>query len=328
VNIRGNLFRPATVLVLAGAGPLGGGTPPTKPVPVPPMAAARWVTVVKIPGAGGLAIDKRGAPNTTKWGYTLDYMTHTVIKFGTGGHVLRRWKYAAGTQFHQGGAIAVGGSGNVFVADADHSSVVKFDPSGRELAHWGGFQIPSGIALDRAGNIYVGEVGAQRVTKLSPGGTVLAHFTTPWVTGSDLSLPEALVVSAGGPITVAVHCFRENCPPPHGVQEGIVTLSPSGAFVGSLTGQNPYVPAQDQPGTQPFVTVGTLALDRPGNLYAVATLRNPEDIFYTGILVYHAGTELTATLTTPGGCAPGGMAFDAGDVLYITCNGQVLKRIA
>jgi hypothetical protein len=333
MKIRANIVSPAAGLMLAGAVPLGGGMPPTKPIPTPPKGSTHWVAIVKIPGAGGLAIDKRGAPNTTKWGYTLDYMTHTVIKFGTGGHVLRRWKYAAGTQYHRGGAIAVGGSGNVFVADADHGSVVKFDPDGRQLARWSGFQISSGIALDRAGNIYVSEVSpsevvAQRVAKLSPAGTVLAHFPTPWVTGSDQSLPGALVVGSGGNITVAVHCYRENCPPPHGVQEGIVTLSPSGAFVGSLTGQNPYSPAQDQPGTQPFVVVGPLALDRPGNLYAAATLRDSQDMLFEGILVYRAGTELTATFTTPGGCALGGMASDARDALYVTCNGQVFKRIA
>jgi hypothetical protein len=75
--------------------------------------------------------------------------------------------------------VAVGGSGNVFVADGGNSRVVKFDPFGRQLAVFTGFAMPAAVAVDRGGNIYVADETALQVTKLAPSGRSWPDGTFP-----------------------------------------------------------------------------------------------------------------------------------------------------
>ncbi len=80
-------------------------------------------------------------------------------------------------EFNSPTAIAVDGSGNVFVADTGNGRIEKFAPNGTFVTSIGQFEAPNGIAIDRAGNIYVAEIGSKhRVQKLGPDGTFVAQW--------------------------------------------------------------------------------------------------------------------------------------------------------
>ncbi len=95
--------------------------------------------------------------------------------------------------FYASAGIAVGSSGNVFVADQGAHRIRKFSPQGSLLASWGTdspgplhFEGPQAIAVDPDGNIYVADAG---VVKLSFTGQVLARWS-----GGVLGFPRGLAV--------------------------------------------------------------------------------------------------------------------------------------
>jgi hypothetical protein len=74
----------------------------------------------------GIAIDLRGAKHAAQWGYVADAGTGRIVKFGTGGRVLRSWHYAP--PGHRA-VLTVGGSGNLFVADELGGTISSSAPS-------------------------------------------------------------------------------------------------------------------------------------------------------------------------------------------------------
>src|SRR5579872_7073829 len=136
--------------------PAHAGNSPSNAPPAPPQTPnGTWKTIITVGSAGGLAIDRRGPPDRPKWGYVPNPYNRTLIKFGTGGSRLASWKYAPPARYVSTVGVAVGGSGNIFVADGGTNRVVKFDPFGRQLAAFTSFEMPAAVAVDRAGNIYV-----------------------------------------------------------------------------------------------------------------------------------------------------------------------------
>jgi DNA-binding beta-propeller fold protein YncE len=69
--------------------------------------------------------------------------------------------------------LAVADDGTVHVCDRENDRVQIFDPEGRYLSEWRGFDRPSDIAL---GSGYACVVGADGITFLTPDGERLAHI--------------------------------------------------------------------------------------------------------------------------------------------------------
>jgi hypothetical protein len=296
----------------------GGPTPS-----YPPPQSGTWTPIITIGAAGGLAIDRRGVPGSPKWAYVPNPYNRTLIKFGTGGSRLRSWRYAPPAPYVSFVGVAVGGSGNVFVADGGDNRVVKFDPFGRQLAVFTGFRLPTSVAVDRSGNLYVAELNAFEVTKLSPSGQVLARWHVPGADGTGSGLPEAVTVDSRGNVYVGASCYQA-CPPPHGIQHEVVKLNSDGAFQRSLLGNNPYTPIGW--GEQRFVTVNSVAVDAEDNLYVGSSaIRNASGNFYSGILVYTRGLSLQTIYPLPGNSAPVGIAFDGSNALYAAYGNRVSK---
>src|SRR5207247_2211627 len=99
--------------------------------------------------------------------------------------------YADGTgsdaRFNQPRAVAVDSAGNVYVADADNSTIRKVTPTHMvtTLAGLAGssgsadgtgstarFNAPSGVAVDSSDNIYVADSNNSTIRKATPGGVV------------------------------------------------------------------------------------------------------------------------------------------------------------
>jgi hypothetical protein len=103
--------------------------------------------------------------------------------------------------------IAVGGRGDVFVANPVDNQVSKFSPSGHLLARWGRFEGLRDIAVDHTGDIYLAENQSHRITELSPAGVVLQRWDTRTLwNGSSVGNPLHLTIGAGDTIYLSTRC--------------------------------------------------------------------------------------------------------------------------
>jgi hypothetical protein len=88
-------------------------------------------------------------------------------------------------QFNFAGAVAVDGSGNVFVDDGAMRRIQKFDNTGKFLSKWGDagsgdgqFEGPEGLRADGSGNVYVVDTFNERIQKFDNTGMFL--LTLGW----------------------------------------------------------------------------------------------------------------------------------------------------
>jgi len=118
---------------------------------------------------------------------------------------------ALGSGFLQTEAVAVDGSGNVFVADTDNSVVKEIEavggiippnPTIRTLGS--GFNFPSGVAVDGAGNVYVGDSNNAAVKEIvAVNGVIPATNPTINTLGNGFTDPSGVAVDASGNVFVA-----------------------------------------------------------------------------------------------------------------------------
>ena len=158
------------------------------------VAVGATVAAVAVAGASGMS---RGGTITTIAGTGIRGFS------GDGGQ-------ATSAQLAGPDAVAVDGSGNVYIADRENHRVRRVSSGGTitTIAGTGqsGFSgdggpaasaqldLPSGVALDGQGNIYIADLGNDRIRKMRPGGTIttFAGGGTPDFPGED-----------GGPATSA-----------------------------------------------------------------------------------------------------------------------------
>lgn len=287
--------------------------------------AASWTVLLRTDHPMSVAVDTRGSASGTKWAYTANYYRGTITRFGTGGKVLKTWRYAPAPLYKLGADIAVGGSGNVFVADAVNGVVDKFDPHGRRLAQFTGFNLPRGVAIDRAGNIYVAETGAKRITRLSPGGTTLAQWPAPWTNGVAGATPFDIAVNGQGSIFVAVTCQLQACRDDHtDLPEGIVRLNSAGVLQSAMQGSTPHGGMSKE--DEPWVGLSSISVDARGTLYAAGMIRSVQGNFAPGVLVYGSGSYLGGKYVLPGIPAPTGVGADRAGNLYVSQENAILVR--
>jgi DNA-binding beta-propeller fold protein YncE len=84
--------------------------------------------------------------------------------------------------------IAVDGPGNVYIADANHNVVKKFDASGvwersfgtgDQGSGDGQLTLPADVAVDSVGNVYVADPHNTRIQKFAPTGAFITKWGTP-----------------------------------------------------------------------------------------------------------------------------------------------------
>ena len=139
----------------------------------------------------GVAVDTGGNL------YVADYENQTIRKITPAGVVTTLAGHAgkaggsdgagSAAHFSSPGAVAVDGSGNLYVADFRGPTIRKITPDGvvTTLAGKAGalgqsdgagsaarFNHPSGVALDGAGNVYVADWGNDTIRKITPDGVV------------------------------------------------------------------------------------------------------------------------------------------------------------
>ncbi len=262
-------------------------------------------------------------------------------------------------------ALAVGGGGNIYVADAADDEVRKITPSGviTRIAGTGvgcttapacgdggpatsarlGF--PEGVAVDSAGDVYIADFVDNEVRKVAPSGTI----TTIAGTGSQCAAPPAC--GDGGPATSAR--LR-----PYGVavrggtvyitdygDNEVRRVSPDGTIT-TVAGTGIVCPSMGVCGDGGSATSAQLnqpsgiAIDAAGNVYVSDTGdQRVRKISPSGTISTIAGTGVVCT-TAPacgdGGAAtlaqlrnPFGVSVDpAGNVYIADATDQAIRRVA
>jgi sugar lactone lactonase YvrE len=165
--------------------------------------------------------------------YIADKMNHTIRTVTANGKVATLAGTAgvpgstddmgAAARFNMPSAVAVDGSGTVYVADSGNHTIRKVTADGAVSTVAGAagtagsgdgvaalFKFPSGIAIDPAGNMYVADTGNNTIRKIAPDGEVStvagAAGMADAVDGSGsearFSAPTSLVLDSKGDLYV------------------------------------------------------------------------------------------------------------------------------
>jgi DNA-binding beta-propeller fold protein YncE len=218
--------------------------------------------------------------------YLVDDLDHTVRKFSPEGELLLtlgvsgcpsdtgatsvdfRTVRRAGPPFHYPTNLAVGPSGELYIADGyGNARVHKFAPDGRFLLSWGEpgvgpgqFHLPHGIAVDRAGTVYVADRENSRVQLFDSDGRFLAEWT-------GVARPCQVAVDASGAVYVAELGYRagmwpDTSPPTPDATGGRVSVFDRDGTLRARWGggETPCAPGD-------FFAPHGLCLDSRGDLY-------------------------------------------------------------
>ena len=115
--------------------------------------------------------------------------------------------------------IAVGPTGNIFVADSQNARVQEYDNKGRWIATFGttpgAGQLtwdaeerigPKGVTLDGSGNVYVADTANHRIVMYDASGDYVRSFGvfgSPWTNPGELDFPWGMAVDAESRVYVA-----------------------------------------------------------------------------------------------------------------------------
>ena len=109
----------------------------------------------------------------------------------------------ADDDFYSPYAVAVDGSGNVYIDDSYNNRVLKETPSGdsykQSIVVCCDLSNSSGVAVDGSGNVYVADSGNNHVLKESPSGSSYIQS----MIGSDLEYPYGVAVDGSGNVYIA-----------------------------------------------------------------------------------------------------------------------------
>ncbi len=104
--------------------------------------------------------------------------------------------------------VAVGASGEVYVADTGHGRLARFAADGRALGSLGvdaagRLARPVAVAVAPSGDLYVADAAGDRVLELSPAGAPLASWGGPGGAPGRFREPAGIAVDAAGDVFVS-----------------------------------------------------------------------------------------------------------------------------
>ncbi len=124
----------------------------------------------------------------------------------------------SGGLFNRPSGIAIGPSGNVYVADTWNYRIQVFTPDGKFLNSWGqrgefgdkaqpepfdGFWGPRGIAVDSQENVYVADTGNKRIRVYTSTGQYVRDIGTAGSAVGQLDEPSSVTISLDGMLYIA-----------------------------------------------------------------------------------------------------------------------------
>ena len=245
-----------------------------------------------------------------------------------GSRVIENGIQAVQAQLNRPGAVAVDGSGNLYIADSRNNSVRKVDSTGTITTVAGtgeyGFggdggpavqallRDPAGVAVDEAGNLYIADRENLRIRKVDSTGTITT-VAGAGKYGSAVDTGPAVQAQLRSPAGVAVD------------GAGNLYIADSGRgrvfkvdSTGTITTVAGGLALEDRIGRPTSV-----AVDNAGNLYIAESLYNRIfKVDSTGTIATVVGASAQARLRYPTG-----VAVDNADNLYIADrnNHRILK---
>ena len=286
--------------------------------------------------------------------YVADGGDHTIRKVTQGGAVTTLAGSSgqpgssdgtgSGALFLYPYAVAVDGSGNIYVADSGNHNIRKVTPGGSvsTLAGTAGvagsadgtgtaalFNLPQGIAVDGTGNVYVSDTNNSTIRRITPAGVVTTLAGAAGQTGGGdgtgssarFYYPFGIATDTAGNVYVADldnSDIRKVTP-----GGSVSTLAGSAGNSGTLDGQG---------GAARFNHPSAVALDAAGNVYVIDTSsQTVREISAGGAVTTLAGTPGIGGNSDGAGAAasffyPGGIAATATGILYIADTGNHLIR--
>jgi len=249
----------------------------------------------------------------------------------------------AAARFNFPTGVAVDGSGNVYVADSNNSTIRKVTPaavvstlagtaSASGSADGTGaaarFDDPHGVAVDGSGNVYVADNFNNTIRKVSPAGVVTTLAGTAGASGSAdgagaaarFNWPEGVAVDGSGTVYVADegnNAIRKVTP------AGVVSTLAGGGYCGSADGTG---------AAARFCGPFGVAVDRSGNVYVADSFNNSiRKVTPAGVVSTLAGNGFPGTADGSGPAAqfssPYGVAVDGSGNVYVadTDNNTIRK---
>ena len=295
-------------------------------------------TAARFSGPYGVAVDTNGNV------YVADTFNHSIRKITSAG-VVTTLAGGGGTsgsadgtgssaRFYYPQALAVDGSGNVFVADTDNNTIRKITSSGVVTTIAGSpgvsgsadgtgsaalFYQPSGIAVDANGNLYVADSTNCTIRVVTSSGVVTTLAGTPRTSGSTDGTGSAALF--GDPVGITVDSNGNLY-----VADGNSTIRKisSAGVVTTLAGVANKPGSADGKGiAASFFSPRAVTADSLGNLYVADTGNNTIRMITTvGVVTTLAGSTGTVGSADGTGSAalfnqPQGIAVDSNGNLYV-----------
>jgi sugar lactone lactonase YvrE len=273
----------------------------------------------------------------------VDFQVLSLLAGSTGGRGAFD-DIGTAARFNQPYAVAVDGSGNLFVADTFNSTIRKMTPSGvvstfaGQPGERGGadgasaearFFYPFGIAIDRAGNLFVTDSDGHIIRKITPSGVVstfagkLNVSGTSDGTGSDARFfrPQGVAVDGADNLFIA-----------DTANASIRKITPDG-IVSTFAGLSGQFGREDGTGdTARFEAPQGIAIGGVGNLFVVDN-QNIRKITPNAVVSTFAGQAgLPGILDGTGPDArfnfPEGIAVDgAGNLFVADTSNSIIRKI-
>jgi type II secretory pathway pseudopilin PulG len=168
-----------------------------------------YAKAIALDSAGNLYVVNYGG-RTGSLGNFVYY--DCITKLSSSGTYLSQfssWGSSGGT-LSDPEAIAIDGSGNIWIADTGNYRVEKFNADGTyaslqfgsEGSSYAQFEEPVAIAVDGSGNIWVADDTNDNVQKFTSGGSYITQFGSAGTGNGQFSDPIALAADANGNIWV------------------------------------------------------------------------------------------------------------------------------
>jgi streptogramin lyase len=287
--------------------------------------------------------------------YVADYSNSTIRKItpagvvstlaGTAGSTGSTDGTGAAARFYNPWGFAVGGSGNVYVADTWNHTIRKITPAGVVSTFAGTalasgsadgtgaaarFNGPVGVAVDGSGNVYVADTNNSTIRKITPAGVVTTLAGTTGLIGSTdgtgaaarFSYPYGVAVDGSGSVYVAdTSNYTIRKITPIGV---VTTLAGTALASGSADGTGAAARFNN-----PF----GVSVDGSGNVFVADTGNSTiRKITPAGVVSTLAGTAGTSGSADGTGSAarlnnPSGVAVDgSGNVYVADMNNSAIRK--
>ncbi len=258
----------------------------------------------------GIALDSEGNL------YVADTGNARVQKFDAGGKFLSAFGsmgidsvgvidipspesegYRIYDSFESPEAIAVGPSGEVYIADRRSGSVSVFDADGNFVESFGMLVVPTGIAADAGGDIYVVEQGNNRIMKFDSSGVLQDKFGAFGNENGMFKSPHGVAVDADGYLYVA-----------DSINHRVQKFTGDGTFVATWGSKGT--------GNGEFIGPHGIAVDSASDIYVVDTGNKRVQKFDADGQFLNAfgsaGTEAGKF------ASPEGIAIDSSGNIYVT----------